>query len=71
MRHRMIVLNREGDFSVEWDPKKQAEIERVRADFESLRKEGYVAFPFSGGARLDFFDPDEKEVIMVPQLVGG
>ncbi len=71
MKHRMIVLNRDGDFSVEWDPKVQAEIERVRSEFENLQKQGYVAFPFGGGGRLDFFDPEEKEVVMVPRLVGG
>ena len=58
MRHRMIVLNREGDFSVDWDPKVQAEIERATAEFETLRQRGYVAFPFKGGSRLDFFDFD-------------
>jgi hypothetical protein len=71
MRHRMIVLNRDGDFSVEWDPKLQSEIERATAEFESLRKRGYVAFPFTGGARLDFFDARQKEIVMVPRLVGG
>lgn len=71
MRHKMIVLNREGDFSVDWDPKAQDEIKRAIAEFESLRNRGYVAFPSEGGARLDSFDPDQKEIVMVPRLVGG
>ncbi len=71
MRHKMIVLNREGDFSVEWDPKARAEIERATAEFENLRKQGYVAFPFKGGTRLDLFDPEQKEIVMVPRLIGG
>lgn len=71
MRHRMIVLNREGDFRIEWDPKEEAEIEWARAEFENLRKRGYVAFPSDGGVRLDSFDPKPKEILMVPRLVGG
>lgn len=71
MRHKMIVLNREGDFTVEWDPEIQAEIDRATAEFEGLRKRGYVAFPFRGGARLDSFNPEQKEIVMVPRLVGG
>lgn len=71
MRHRMIVLNHQGDFSVEWDPKAQDEIARANAEFEFLRQRGYVAFPFKGGRRLDSFDPEQKEVIMLPRLVGG
>lgn len=71
MRHRLIVLNRDGDFSVEWDPNTQSEIERATAEFESFRNRGYVAFPFRGGARLDVFDPTQQEIVMIPRLVGG
>lgn len=71
MRHKMIVLNREGDFCVDWDPQAQDEIKRATAEFENLKHRGYVAFPFKGGARLDSFDPDETEIVMIPRLVGG
>lgn len=71
MRHKMIVLNRDGDFSVDWDPKVEDEIKRANTEFESLRNRGYVAFPFRGGSRLDAFDPEQKEIVMIPRLVGG
>lgn len=71
MKHKMIILNSGGDSKMEWDPSYEAEIAQARTEFEALKTKGYVAFSPQAKARLDSFQPEQEEILMVPRLVGG
>lgn len=75
MHGEMNVLDRSGHTSVKWDPDNRDEVETARAAFNALRDKGYRAFLVGRmgrqGERLDAFDPEAGEIMMVPQLRGG
>ena len=79
---RLHVLSRHGDETVEWDTRRAAssgleaaaairEAERI---FREHRARGAAAFKVERGepaVRLDVFDPEAEEVIVIPQVAGG
>jgi len=75
------ILNGSGDTSVSWDPEQVgtdpeasaavAEAERL---FARARAAGAVAFRISAdrpATRLDTFDPEAEEILVIPAMVGG
>jgi hypothetical protein len=75
MLNQMNVLDRSGHTSVKWNPDNDDEVQVARITFEELTKKGYRAFTVGRfgrqGDRLDTFDPEAGEIMMVPQLKGG
>lgn len=71
----MQVMDPTGHTTVKWDPKSPDEVEVAKAVFKKMRKKGYSAFrtKLTGGKgeRMDEFDPSAKNLILIPQLVGG
>lgn len=71
----MQVMDPTGHTTVSWNPKNDNEVEAARKVFKKMTKKGYSAFRtgFAGrkGERLNEFDPDAKNLILIPQLVGG
>jgi len=71
----MNVLDRKGHTKVEWDPENDAEVATARAMFNEMTSKGYRAFEAGGlgkpGRRLDTFNPEVAEMLMVPHIAGG
>jgi len=70
----MQVLDRTGHTKVEWDPENDAEVASARAMFTDMTGRGYRAFAAGNGKpgrRLDTFDPDVAEMVLVPHIQGG
>jgi hypothetical protein len=71
---KLRVLNHTGDTTLEWDVKKPASVEVVKAQFDEIIRQGYMAFRVdspSSGEVIRSFDPAAKEIIMTAPLVGG
>ena len=83
MKHVIKVLDRGGDTEVvEWDPANKIEIKAAEDVFNELRvgsrEKGLVPHllyettePANTGQELKAFDPGAKEIVAIPQLVGG
>jgi len=72
--HEFKVLDPNGHSSTTWDPDEAAAVERARKAYEQLLRRGYRPFGLRQGgetARLERFDPQEKEALLVPPLHGG
>ncbi len=76
------IISRRGDDTVAWDPARVAmndeeavaavhEAERI---FEEQRSKGATAFSVGKGqapVRVEQFDPDAEQIILLPRMVGG
>jgi len=75
MLNRMDVQDLSGHTSIKWNPDEDDEVEVARAAFDELRRKGYRAFLVGRfgrqGERMDTFDPEAAEIMMVPQQKGG
>ncbi len=70
------VLDQTGDTRTMWDPNVDEEVKAAKAQFDSLKKKGYLAYrvdPDTGnkGQVMREFDPKAGKIIMQPQMVGG
>jgi hypothetical protein len=76
------VMSRRGDDRVQWDTKllEDGEMEAVAAVreaeriFKEQRARGATAFKVSKGeaaVRIDTFDPEAEQIMIVPRVVGG
>jgi len=69
---RLTILNRDGDFGVDYSPEEHAEAQRK---FEELvGQKAYFGYDVdeSGTAKITkSFNPKAKEVVLVPRMVGG
>lgn len=75
MHGTMNVMDKTGHSTTTWDPSVSAEVAVARAAFNELTGRGYRAFRVGvegeRGQRLESFDPQARQMIMVPQLQGG
>lgn len=72
----MSIIDREaGDTKVIWDPTNVDEVGAARAQFDSLRSKGFMAYTVDErgrkGTQIREFDPEEEAMILAPPLVGG
>jgi hypothetical protein len=68
------VLDRNGDTPLRWDPANRDEVDDARQRFAHFKGRGYLAYKRDeAGERetISEFDPAVREVVMVPQPVGG
>jgi hypothetical protein len=76
------VLNGRGDTSIRWDrervaahdPEALAAVAEAERIFARARGSGAVAFKVARGKpaeRIEQFDPEADEVLLVPPMVGG
>jgi len=69
------VMDSTGDSRFMWTPGNADEIAGARAQFDALKKKGYLAYTVdedgAKGEVISEFDPEAGAIIMVPQLVGG
>lgn len=75
MHGTMNVMDKTGHSTTSWDPSVSVEVAAARATFNTLTGRGYRAFKVGEegerGQRLESFDPQARQMIMVPQLQGG
>lgn len=72
--HQMNILDRSGHTRVGWDPSNADEVDFARSVFEEKTAAGFRAFMVRDGersTRMDDFDPQAREMMLVPQLKGG
>jgi hypothetical protein len=76
------VLTKRGDDKVAWDTEKVAvgdpeavaavkEAERIFADERARGATAFRVAPGDPATRIERFDPDAQEIVMVPRVVGG
>ena len=76
------VMTAGGDRSVRWDqrqaeagdPEARAAVEEAERIFEAARARGATAFRVASGRpaeRLDRFDPEAEQIVVVPRVIGG
>jgi hypothetical protein len=73
-QHHMNVLDRSGHTKIGWDPSNADEVAFARDVFEEKTAAGFRAFKVRGGqqsTRMETFDPQAREMMLVPQLRGG
>lgn len=79
MTNRLRCASRaHGDITVSWDPTKKKEVANAKKTFEDLVAKGYRAWRVDvvEGKRDDTtmlkeFDPEAKEIVILPPLTGG
>ena len=71
----LAILDGTGDTKVIWDPHNSDEVEAAKAQFDALRKKGFLAYTVNKkgdkGEVITKFDPDAEKIILSPPLVGG
>ncbi len=76
------VMTFDGDKSVRWDrhrasagdPEALAAVAEAERIFAAARARGAVAFRVAAGQpaeRIDSFDPEAEQIVVVPRVVGG
>ncbi len=79
---KLRVMSTCGDRTVVWDPKQaetgdpaaQDAVREAERIFEEQRRQGATAFRVVPGApalRLERFDPEADQIVVVPRVVGG
>lgn len=77
MSHQLHILDRTGHTTLAYGDVGEAVVDGIMsvADaeraFNDKRAEGYMAYSGDGLNVLKQFDPNEREIIMAPPLVGG
>jgi len=74
MKGKMTILNHEGDLEQTWESDNDSQVAQAEEKYQEMVAKGYQAFALddSGVAtRLDYFDKERQEVILVPRLNGG
>jgi hypothetical protein len=74
---RLRIMGREGDRQIEWSQDDPDSLLMATHEFEQwIAQPGHLAFGFKrlrldAGERLDAFDPEAAEIVLVPQMRGG
>ena len=78
----MRVMGSHGDASVKWsqararvgDPVARAAVAEAERIFEEARARGATAFRVAPGRRaerVERFDPEAEQIVLIPQVMGG
>lgn len=74
-KHLLAAMDGSGDSKFMWDPKSADEVAAAKAQFDALKKKGYIAFTVDKkgekGELIREFDPELEKIIMTPPLAGG
>ena len=69
------VLCGRGDVKVEWETEQADAVAEAERIFRDNAARGYAAFKVEAGVdsavRIEDFDPDAREIIQIPRIVGG
>lgn len=71
----MAILDATGDTKVIWDPHNPDEVAAAKAQFDTLKKKGFIAYTVNKkgdkGEVIREFDPNAEKIILSPPLAGG
>jgi hypothetical protein len=70
----LIVMDHTGDTRHQFDPTNEMEVLEAQTRFHERSKAGYTAAKRTGSGRSELireFDPNVKETVLFPRLVGG
>jgi len=71
----MKILSDKGDERLVWDKENGREAKEAKAKFEDLMKNGYTAFSVDSkgkkNRKIEEFDVDAQEILMVPKTARG
>jgi hypothetical protein len=74
-KHLLAAMDKTGDSKFMWDPKNKDEVAAAKAQFDALKKKGYIAFTVDKkgdkGEIIREFDPELEKIIMTPPIAGG
>jgi hypothetical protein len=74
-QHVMATMNMSGDLKTVWNSENTAEIDAARAQFQSMKAKGYMAYRVNRkgdkGEVMDKFDPNAETIILAPPMQGG
>lgn len=69
------VLGARGDTKIEWDIAKEETVREAERIFRENAAKGYASFKVDDGIdtvqRIDGLDPEAKQVLQIPRIVGG
>jgi hypothetical protein len=69
------ILCGRGDVKVEWDTERAEAVAEAERIFRENAARGYAAFKVEdkveGATRIEEFDPEAREIIQIPRIVGG
>ena len=69
------VLSASGDDRLLWDRRSTDEVDEARKKFDEYLTKGYTAYAVrtdgSKGSKLEEFDPEEEEILLVPRTMPG
>ena len=73
---KLRILSKLGDTTVAWDEKTGAEeaVREAERIFNQERARGGTAFkvtPANPAERIETFDPQAEQIVMVPRIAGG
>lgn len=73
--HVMKILDNQGDTRITWDKENGKEAKEAKQKFEDLLKQGYKAYSVrtngEKGRRIEEFDVDAQEILMLPETRKG
>lgn len=71
----LCVMDQTGDTKVIWSVDRPDEVEAAKAQFDMLKKKGYLAYKVKGdgsqGEVMKEFDANAGKLILVPPMRGG
>lgn len=70
----MRIMDPTGDTKIEWDPDNSDEVKAARSTFDALKKKRFMAYAVRDGGKgevVSSFNPQERQYILAPPLVGG
>ena len=71
----LCIQDMTGDTKVMWDAKNPDEVAAAKAQFDTLKAKGFLAFAVKKdgekGVRIKEFDPEAEKIIMSPQPIAG
>lgn len=77
---KLRILSRSGDTTVEWDRREvkdtgaEEAVRQAERIFKEERAKGATAFkvlPGEPAKKVDEFDPEAEQIVMVPRVAGG
>ncbi|MDP9383334.1 MAG: hypothetical protein M3Q29_24965 [Chloroflexota bacterium] len=79
---KLRILSKLGDKTHSWDakaaaardPEAEEAVRQAECIFNEARANGFTAFKVSRGTateRIDVFDPEAEQIVLVPKIAGG
>lgn len=71
---KLRVMTHQGDRTVTWDAASASAVKEAERIFEEARQQGGTGFavtPDTEPRKLERFDPEAEQIVVVPRIAGG